>query len=244
MQQRQQHGVVALLHRYGGRLQALSVHMAADMALHKFGESLQQRLFRAVAGGRAVELAQHLEPVQRQPDGLAVAQTGGGEELPAAQIHQAAGRGGIAAVMHGSDNLLNGQQGRTEARLGFAPGRLMEKGAALPEGKEGVALHQLHQRRRLRLRGGGPLAHLLARGHDAPRLRAADAEVDRDAEAANIDATRFRQNIGPRRLKPGAHPAHGVFRSYGLVQIVRISLGAGGKRNMGKTHARSRTRMS
>ena len=146
--------------------------------------------------------------------------------------------------MDGAENLLNGQQIGAERRFGFAPGGLPETGAAFPEGKEGVAFHQLHQGRGLRLCRGRSRAHLLARGHDASRVRAADAEIDRDTQTVDIDAAGFGQNIGLCRLKPGAYPAYGFFRRDGLVEIVRISLGTGRKADMRKAHGRSRTRIS
>ena len=65
----------------------------------------------------------------------------------------------------------------------------------LPIGEVAVALGELHEGRRLGLDGRGALAHLLARGHDAPRARAGDGQEHGDAEPAGVDAPGLGQDV-------------------------------------------------
>ena len=60
-----QHRILTGIRSYGGSNGALTVPNAADMAFDELGEPLEQRLFRRVAGGSAVEFAEQAEPVQR-----------------------------------------------------------------------------------------------------------------------------------------------------------------------------------
>jgi hypothetical protein len=106
----------------------------------------------------------------------------GPDETPRHQIHDL-GRGLWGkAVMHRTDDLLDGHDPPGPFGHGLGPGQLLEGLGRIPEMKKTEAFGQLHERRGLGLLRRGAFAHLLSRGHDAAGLFAADAQIDRDAE--------------------------------------------------------------
>ena len=234
-QQVAQGGIVHLVRIDGGGGQAFPVDTAADMPLHQFGKALQKRFLRAVAGGRAVEFAQQLEPVQRQPDGATVSQMRGREEVPAQGAHGFAGLLRGKTVVHGAADLLDGQQILAEALFGLGPGGADHMRQALPETEEGKAFHQLHQSGSTGLFRRGTFAHLFAGGHDAAGVPAANAEVDRDAQTAHVHAADFGQDVQTGGLHAGLHAFIGLLGRDGLVQVAGIALGAGLQTDDGKS---------
>ena len=235
-----QHRVVQRVHVDAGRGRAFPVDAAADVSLHQFAQSLQEGFLRAVAGRGAVEFAQQLEPVQRRPDRLPVRKprgrikgpAHGGQHLPRGFRRE--------RIIHGAQDLLHRHELAAEALFRLLPGGRHHVGPGLPEAEEGVALHEFHERRGLRLFGGRALAHLLARGHDAPGIPAADAQIDRYAEPARIHAAGLGQHVqaGIGQGLPDAFD--GLSGADALVQIAGISLGAGAELD-GRIHARSTT---
>ena len=238
-QQVAQGGIVHFVRIDGGGRQAFPVDTAADMALHQLGKPLQQGFFRAVACGRAVEFPQQLEPVQRQPDSVAVSQMCGRKEMPAQGAHGFAGLFRGKAVLHGAADLLDGQQVLAEAIFGLGPGGADHMRQALPETEKGKAFHQLHQGGGTGLFRRGAFAHLLAGGHDAAGVPAADTEVDRDAQTAHVHAADFGQDVQAGGLHAGLDAFIGLLGRDGLVQVAGIALGAGlqtNDRKSGRAH--------
>ncbi len=166
-------------------------------------------------------------------------------KLPRSQIQHAPGLFKRKPVVHGAQHGFQGKYGVSEAGFGLAPGKALHVRALLPEAEKGKAFHEFHQGRGLGLLRRGAFAHLLASGHDGAGVSAADAEIDRDAQAACVHPAGFRQDVQIRGGQTVAYSGYGLCRADGLVQIFDISLGAGTQTDnrQGCAHARSRIRM-
>ncbi len=101
-------------------------------------------------------------------------------------------------------------------------GGSIEKGAPLQEGEETEPLHQLHEGAGFRLGWTGAFAHLFLGADGAHRIHAAEADVDRDVQAAAVNAQRLFQDVQVQPLKTLPHPGYGLFRRTDFVQIVGI----------------------
>ena len=126
-----------------------------------------------------------------------------------------------------------------EAALGLGKGAQDEVPGLLPEAEEGVALHELHEGGGLSLLWRGALAHLLAGRHDAARLLAADAQVDGDAQSADVDAPCFAEDVEIKAGEARRHLVHCLLRGDGLVEVRGVALGTGLERDAGQGHANS-----
>ena len=240
-----QNRVVATVRVNGRRLRAFAVRPAAGVPLHQFAQALQKGFLGAVARRGAVEFAEQLEPVQGQPDRAPAQQMGGRVELPGRQVQHTPGLFRGKPVVYGAEHGFQRQQSVAETGFGFAPGGPDHVRALLPEAEKGETLHKLHQGRRLRLFRRGSLAHLLAGGHDLAGVRAADAEIDRNAQTAHVHSAGFRQNVQIHGGQALPHMGDGLGRADGLVQILGVALGARGQSDdrQGFAHGRSRIRM-
>jgi len=78
-----------------------------------------------------------------------------------------------------------------------------------------------------RLLGGRALAHLLFVADDSPGILAADAEIDRNIEAAVVNAADLLEHVEIGRLEPLLKPGHGFLRRAGLVLIISVLFPAG-----------------
>ena len=161
------------------------------MAFDQLAQALQQRFFAAVASRGAVKFTKQLEPVERQPHGFAIQQTGGGVKLPACQVEHATGVFWRQIVVRRAQHVFNGQQVVAKAGFGLAPGGADHVGQFFPKAEKSKAFHQLHQGRSLGLLGRGTLAHLFAGGHDAPGIGPAHAQKYRYAQTAHVHAARL-----------------------------------------------------
>lgn len=197
----------------------------AHMAFDQFAGPLEDRFLKPVPGGRPVELVDLLEPIQGHMLLAVPGHVEGPDETPRHQIHDL-GRGLWGkAVMHRTDDLLDGHDPPGPFGHGLGPGQLLEGLGRIPEMKKTEAFGQLHERRGLGLLRRGAFAHLLSRGHDAAGLFAADAQIDRDAEPAGVDAPGLGQDVRAEAAESGPGPGRGLGRGTDLVGIGDIAFG-------------------
>ncbi len=188
------------------------------MALDDFADALQNRLFLAVAGGRAVELVDGVKPVEGHealgPPGQVVRPG----PLQGQRFKNSPAGGQILrfVVDRPGDHL---ERDGVVADVGQCPAD--EPVVLLEEAEKTEAFGQFHDRAGLGLLGGGTLAHLLAGADDPCGIAAAAADVDGNAEPARVDPDGVFQNVQAHALKRVAETRHGVLRRQYLVLVQR-----------------------
>ncbi len=116
------------------------------MPFQKFGNALQNGFFSGVAGAGTIKFAQHPEPVQGQPDNLAIGKTRGGVKIPGTKIQDGARRFRIYRIVYRFAHFINAYQILAKKIFGLLPGCARKIGATFKKAEKGIAFHHFHER--------------------------------------------------------------------------------------------------